>query len=381
MPSTIRVLQTAAAACALTAALIAVAPSANATNPSTPVLEFLGEVTIPTGTQFEGTEVGGLSGIDYDRANDLYYAISDDRSQINPARFYTLKIDLSDGTLDAGDVTLNSVVTLLDQSGQPFAPATVDPESIRYDPQRGSVFWTSEGDANALLPPFVREATLAGGFLRELQGLDKYAPTAGMTSGIRNNLAFESLSFRPGGTRVATATENALYQDGPAASVTESSPSRLLEYGVHRGVARREFVYVTDPVADVPDPSNSFSTNGLVEILCFGADRYLTVERSFSTGRGNVIKVYATNFTGATDVSGLDSIDGHTVIPAKKSLIANFADYGIVPDNIEGVTFGPTLPNGRRTLIFVADNNFSSTQVTQFLAFSYRPGSLYSAAK
>ena len=38
-------------------------------------------------------------------------------------------------------------------------------------------------------------------------------------------------------------------------------------------------------------------------------------------------------------------------------------------DNIEGVSFGPKLPNGNSTLIFVSDNNFSKEQVTQLLLF------------
>jgi hypothetical protein len=30
---------------------------------------------------------------------------------------------------------------------------------------------------------------------------------------------------------------------------------------------------------------------------------------------------------------------------------------------------GPKLPNGRQSIIFVADNNFSKDEVTQFLLF------------
>jgi hypothetical protein len=37
------------------------------------------------------------------------------------------------------------------------------------------------------------------------------------------------------------------------------------------------------------------------------------------------------------------------------------------------MTWGETLADGRRTLIFVSDNNFSSTQFTQFLAFAVTP--------
>lgn len=55
--------------------------------------------------------------------------------------------------------------------------------------------------------------------------------------------------------------------------------------------------------------------------------------------------------------------------PANKKLLINMDDLGIYIDNIEGVTFGPDLPNGHKTLIFVSDNNFSKEQKTQFLLF------------
>ena len=46
---------------------------------------------------------------------------------------------------------------------------------------------------------------------------------------------------------------------------------------------------------------------------------------------------------------------------------------GIYIDNVEGVTFGPDLPNGHKTLIFVSDNNFSALEKTQFLLFEIIP--------
>ena len=48
-------------------------------------IDFLGNVNFETGFTFEETEVGGLSGIVYDPANDIYYALSDDPSQNGPA--------------------------------------------------------------------------------------------------------------------------------------------------------------------------------------------------------------------------------------------------------------------------------------------------------
>jgi len=57
----------------------------------------------------------------------------------------------------------------------------------------------------------------------------------------------------------------------------------------------------------------------------------------------------------------------------KKKLLLNMDDLKIYTDNIEGVTFGPTLSNGHRSLIFVSDNNFASFQKTQLLLFEILP--------
>src|SRR5919199_1147453 len=56
-------------------------------------LNFLGEYQLPK-MNFKDTPVGGLSAITYDRQRDRFYALSDDRSQYAPARFYTLQLIL-----------------------------------------------------------------------------------------------------------------------------------------------------------------------------------------------------------------------------------------------------------------------------------------------
>src|ERR1700755_1287518 len=57
-------------------------------------LSYLGEFDIPTGLSENGVELGGLSGLDFDPASGHYIAISDDRSEKAPARFYDLDIDV-----------------------------------------------------------------------------------------------------------------------------------------------------------------------------------------------------------------------------------------------------------------------------------------------
>ena len=43
---------------------------------------------------------------------------------------------------------------------------------------------------------------------------------------------------------------------------------------------------------------------------------------------------------------------------------------GIPLDNVEGMAFGKKLPDGRRSLVLVSDNNFSPAAFTQFLLFA-----------
>jgi predicted nucleic-acid-binding Zn-ribbon protein len=63
-------------------------------------LVYLDTYTIPNNFQFMQTTVGGLSSIDYDVKNNQYYLISDDRSAINPARFYTATIAINNNKID-----------------------------------------------------------------------------------------------------------------------------------------------------------------------------------------------------------------------------------------------------------------------------------------
>ena len=336
-------------------------------------VQFLGEITFPTGLQFNGTEVGGLSGITYDRANDVYYSISDDGSFNNPARFYTIDINLSDGTLDAGDFAFTNVTTLLTPDGQPFPEGSIDPESIALT-DNGTLLITSEGSVNSdpQIAPFVNEYALNGALVGALPVDDKFLPTTG-DFGIRNNLAFESGTIAPSQRFFFTATENALAQDGPAATLTNGSSSRIVRYDLLTGLPDAEYVYETDPVPDAPIPADGFNTNGLVELTALDGlgDRFLALERAFSVGVGNSVRLYEVTVGNATNVIDIDSLTGAPgVQPVQKDLILDFGDLGVTLDNLEGVTIGEQLPDGRLPLIVVSDNNFNDTQFTQVLAFA-----------
>ena len=351
------------------------APAAPAVAKGPPVdLEFLGQAIVPTGTTYRGTTVGGLSSITYDAERNVFYAVSDDPSQFQPARFYTVGLNLNDGRLADGDVRFEAVTTLLAPDGRPYAPFSLDPEGLALTKDRQLIF-TSEGFPNRLIDPFVRRYSLNGSFLGSLPVPQPFLPTADHSSGIRPNLAFESAGVPQNGRFAFTATENALYQDGPPATVFNGSPARILRYNLQTGRLDRQWVYETDRVARPPVPASQFSVNGLVELLPLNNEFLIAMERSFSVGApgtGNSIKLYKVALPGATNVNGVDSLQGglDRVRPAQKTLLLDLDELGIPLDNVEGMTFGPRLPDGRRSVVLVSDNNFAASQFSQFLLFA-----------
>ncbi|QLE54225.1 phytase [Nostoc sp. TCL26-01] len=367
-----------------------------------PDVDFQGQTTFPTGFiptgaagLVNGVEipVGGLSGVTYDAANNRYYAISDDRSQIAPARFYTFNTNNN-------GVTFTDVTTLKDVNGNTFPTNSLDPEGIALTNQ-GTVFISSEGEANPsagrVTNPFIKEFSLTTGQeVRSLLVPTKFLPVvedtngngtvdAGdtQTSGVRNNLAFESLTITPDQKTLFTATENALFQDGARASLDSGSRSRILQYNLVSGQPEKEYLYNTDTIAGTPDPATGFSDNGLVDLLAIdNRGTLLALERSFVQGLGNTIKIYEVSLQGATDISTINSLDSLSaaefaaIQPAQKRLLLNLNDLNLPNsdgnhptglDNVEGLALGPKLADGRQSILLVSDNNFSQTQFTQIL--------------
>ena len=122
-------------------------------------------------------------------------------------------------------------------------------------------------------------------------------------------------------------------------------------------------------------PSNAFKLNGIPDLLSIGNKQFIVLERSFSTGRlPCTIKIFLSDLNDATDISATTSLKEQPAIkPATKKLLLNMDELGMYIDNIEGVTFGPDLPNGHRTLLLVADNNFALIEKTQFFLFEVMP--------
>ena len=165
------------------------------------------------------------------------------------------------------------------------------------------------------------------------------------------------------------SSRGALRQDGPEASATNGSLSRVLFLDLETGQPGAEYVYENDPVTHA---TVGFSTNGLVELLALDDEKFLALERAYSAGFGNSVDLYLYDVSKATDVSGLDSLAGVDFIAGEKTLLADLGGFGLEIYNLEGITFGPTLETGNRSLVIVSDDNFNGT--TQFLVFEVLTG-------
>jgi hypothetical protein len=343
-------------------------------------LDFLGAYQLPK-QDFKETRVGGLSAITYDRQRDRFYAISDDRSEFAPARFYTLKLDLEAANAKAPQlkqVAIENVTTITGEDGQPYPRGTIDPEGIALSPL-GTVFISSEGVTRNGIPPFVREFDLkTGQWQRSLQIPKRYSPDAKgdqQTQGVKDNLGFEALTVSPGGYgntavepfRLFTATESALKQDADPSDLVQGAKNRLLHYMLEarRALLVSEHLYRLDP------PPKDAVSHGLVELAAIDqGGHFLSLERSFSSN-GFAVKLFQLSTGGATDISSIDRLKGtlSSTIAIPKKLLLDLTQLGILLDNVEGMAIGPQLPDGSQSLLLVSDDNFRQEQVTQFLLF------------
>ncbi|MEM8641877.1 MAG: esterase-like activity of phytase family protein [Cyanobacteria bacterium P01_G01_bin.54] len=349
-------------------------------------VEFLGEIQLPK-QDIEGTPVGGLSGITFDRQTQNYYALSDDRARLGPARFYTLQFAFASDQSPTG-VTIEQVTPLTTATGEPFAPGSLDPEAIALSPRR-TLFISSEGDVDAQIAPWIKEFDLTTGQALSTVPLPaRFLPqtpirNADPPHGIQNNLAFESLTINWTGLstddpfRLFTTTENTLVQDRlplDAETTAAETPKenqerlRLLHYvmgPVGPPVLISENAYLLEPPPDLA------IAHGLSELLALDTEGYLvSLERSFGLN-GITARLFQVVAGSATDTSRIAVLGGplKTVTPLQKRLLLDLADLNLPLDNLEGMTLGSRLADGSRLLVLVSDDNFREQQVTQFLFF------------
>ncbi|HIK43415.1 MAG TPA: esterase-like activity of phytase family protein [Leptolyngbyaceae cyanobacterium M65_K2018_010] len=339
-------------------------------------VDLLDVYTLPR-QEFQGTTVGGLSALAYDRSRDRFLALSDDRGQFGPPRLYELAITLdSTGSQPPrfDSITIEQVTPLLDSEGQPYPPGSLDPEGLALSP-RNTLLISSEGDERVNAPPLLGEFDRPSGqVMTSFRIPNRFLPDDGEspTQGVRNNLSFESLAVNaaPGAVgqtepfRLFVATESALLQDYEA-DPAQPLYCRFLHYliGTDQSTLIAEHAYPLDL-----EPAGAVS-HGLTELLVLDqGGHFLALERSYGL-RGFAVKLFQLATGGATDISTVTSLKGglEGLSPIRKQLVLDFAIAPFTVDNLEGMALGPRLPDGSQSLILISDNNFDGDRPTQLV--------------
>ncbi len=312
-------------------------------------LTFLDELIIPDSTFVDGTLVGGLSGIDYKEGR--YVIVSDDSKA---PRYYEVAIDIQSDSLKSIDF---KAVTKLSDTSHYY-----DLESILFEDSEFVL--SSEGHIrNRKNPSLFRFNPQSQAY--EFFDLPHYFEAKG-DQRPRTNGVFEGLTRSADGKGYWTITELPLEKDGIAPTFDKAaSPIRMTYFDKKTRKPLRQVVYELDRVAK--EPKGSFAVNGVTDLLALDDQRFLVLERSYSSGHGaesNDIRLYEVAIKTATNTLEFEQLIDSPYRPMTKKLVFDFNTVRTeltknTIDNVEGLCYGPVLENGKRSLLLIVDNDFN----------------------
>lgn len=321
-------------------AVSVVAPATAGAHPGTPAggtctpgTRLVGFTDDLDKTQYAGLPVAGLSAL-AGAGGGRFLALVDNIGT-TPARFYDLRVGP-----DRAAVT--GVTVLRRPDGTPYTGADLDGEGLVLERGGRTVLAGSETE-----PSIRRFDRRTGRQLGELPVPAAFRVGAGATA----NQTFEALTAD--GPDLYAGMEGALAGDAPGLL-------RILRYTGGRVAA--QYAYRAE------------AGLGLAELTAVGDGTLLALERGFTAGVGNTVRVYRVSLTGARDVSALPTLAGATAEEfLGKQLLLDLADCppsgatakqpqpNPLLDNVEGMA----LDRDRRTLTLVSDDNNGATQTTR----------------
>lgn len=322
-----------AAATCLTAAgpanAHATSPGRHACSPSVSIDRFSDALDKTT---YEGTFVGNFSALAVDGDGSLA-ALSDRSSLFN---------------LNGRTLAPKKAVPLAGESG-----AALDSEGLVID-RDGTRLISSETE------PSIRRYSRDGRILDRLPVPDalKVAPAGRAVS----NGTFEGLTLLSGGRTLLASMEYAL--TGDSAGIVRFQTWNRTKAG-HFELGR-QYAYRAD------------TGLGVSEVRATPDGRLLVLERGFTAGVGNTVRLHLADPRRATDTSGVEKLTGQDGVRLiKKTLLAdlvNCPSLGATAkqpqpnpllDNIEGMAItGRT--SDRLKVLLVSDDNQNAVQTTRF---------------
>ncbi|WP_217208375.1 esterase-like activity of phytase family protein [Streptomyces sp. AC550_RSS872] len=317
----------------------ATTPDSHACSPSVSIDRFSDALDKTT---YDGTFVGNFSALAVDRDGSL--AAVSDRSALFG--------------LDGKTLAPKAVVPLADESG-----AALDSEGLVVD-RDGTRLISSETE------PSVRRYSRDGRILDRPPVPDalKVAPAGRAVS----NGTFEGLTLLPGGRTLLASMEYAL--SGDSTDIVRFQTWRKTKGGHGGGFQLgRQYAYRTDTGLGVP------------EVQATPDGRLLVLERGFTAGVGNTVRLYLADPRHATDTSGVENLTGQDGVRLiKKTLLAdlvNCPSLGATAkqpqpnpllDNIEGMAITGRTGDRRLKVLLVSDDNQNAVQTTRFYRLRVR---------
>ncbi|CAM5744232.1 hypothetical protein [Streptomyces afghaniensis 772] [Streptomyces afghaniensis] len=289
-------------------------------------------------TTYENTYVGNFSALAMERDGSL--AALSDRSSLF--------------RLDARTLKPRSVVPLADEQG-----TALDSEGLAVA-RDGTYLVSSETE------PSIRRYSRTGRLLDRLPVPD--ALRVSPAGRAQPNGTFEGLTLLPGGRTLLASMEYAL--SGDDSTIVRFQTWRRTAHG-HFALGA-QYAYRTDPGLGVP------------EVQATPDGRLLVLERGFTSGVGNTVRLYLADPRGATDTSGIETLPARpearligktllTDLASCPSLGATAKQPQPNPllDNIEAMTITGRTKNTLKVLL-ASDDNENKTQTTRFYALRVR---------
>lgn len=298
-----------------------------------------------------------LSALSWDAKDNVLYAVQDDSPYI-----VRLLPDSKIKTWSFGDAIKVS------------CDFTLDLEGLVSLPGGDGFLIASEAG------PRIFEVDRAGHHRRDLAIPERFRES-------RENKSLESLALSPSGQYLFTTSEVALTQDGPLATTTRGTRVRIarLDRGTggrdtHFNTESSEHIYETDTL---PAEGGDW---GVADLAALSDTDLLVLERGWKGGFGNTVRVYQTSIAHQTSASCMNRSDLAALTPLVKTLRVDVSSLdpagcpmpkqpqpNALLDNFEGLTLGPTLPDGRKSLILISDDNAHDHQIARILVLALSP--------
>ena len=265
----------------------------------------------------EITDLSGLAWI----GGAEFMAVSDKTNALLPV---TLHIDPASGAIRSGEFG----------AAIPVAAGHWDFEGLAYVAATRTFYISTEFPPGILT--YRRGAAAA-----------KAMPLPRIFAQARENLSMESIAWDGTVRKFWTANEEALEPDGPLSDAKAGSVVRLLCLDpAFKPLA--QYAWRTEPCT-----MRFGGGSGVCDLALLPNGTLLVLERGFGFG-GLHLRIYAADFTDATNVADLPALDGAKFTLAKKTLLLDEATGFF---NFEGLALGPTLSDGSHSLIVIADSH------------------------